>query len=282
MSGAPPTDRGVSDTVAFVLMFSVIILSVAAVSTTGIEQLTELRNQERIDSAERNMEATAAKLDKLHRQSDPFRSLVIPLNGGNVWVNTSSIEITDADTDPSGTFDSDVQGTYAVQSLEHRFSGNPTDTTIAYESGATFRTTDNSAGIPVRYEPAWRCDGDVAFVSFVELNDKDGINVAGGYNDDLVIGPNADLPGEAPIAEFNQGVRLSAELNRTATEQFQETYDAAESGTLEIDVSETGQPDEWDRYLATTGEWVEVGDYTYECTAQEAIVVSRTTIDLSA
>jgi hypothetical protein len=45
--------------VAFVLTFSIIISSVAIVSTAGLGQLTELRDSQQLQNAERSMQETA-------------------------------------------------------------------------------------------------------------------------------------------------------------------------------------------------------------------------------
>lgn len=277
--------RSVSDTVAFVLMFSIIIMSVAAVSTTGVNQLTDIRDEERVNSAERGMVATAAIFDSIHRQNDPFRTITVPLNTGHLWINETNITVNVSGTATSAGFESNVSQKYRVNSLEHRFDRNPYDVTLAYESGGAFRTTENSEGIVPRYTPSWRCDGETAIVSLVTLNDSSGINVAGGYNDDIRIGPNTDIPGETPLSDFTQGVQLAAELNETASFSEAEQF-GSDSATVTVDVSESGQPEEWSRYLSTAPGWTEntttSTPYDYDCSVDNSITVTQTTIDISA
>lgn len=270
--------RAVSDTVAFVLMFSVIIMSVGAVSIAGINELTELKDEERLTSAERNMEATAAQMDKIHRQGDPYRTFAIPLHGGNVWVQNSTMNVTANET----TLDNEIGGNYTVRSLNHQFDKNPYDVTVAYESGGSFRTSEISQGIVARYPPSWRCEDDAAIISMVRLEPDDQINIGGGYNDDFVIGPNTDIPRESPIAEFEQGLQLEAELNRTET-SF-ESISNGETVNVTVDPQYTAQPQEWQRYLGTNDEWVQNGT-RYTCTINGtndgSVMVKETVIDIS-
>ena len=266
-------NRGVSDVVSFVLIFSLVIASGAVVATAGLDQLTELRDVERVQSSERAMEAAAADIENLQGGSQAT-NLEFALNGGNVWVNESYLQV---NVSGSGIDSDSINDTYQVNSLEHRLSRGDRDVTVAYESGAVMR----SDGGTFQYGPRWRNDTETVIVTIVSLREgSDSINVAGGgFNQDDTIDPRRGVPQDAPARDPGQTVQIAAESNFTEQQQWYIPLNETQTGVVHVNVSETAYPDQWNRSLEQAG-WNSTGGYTYEAAAEETLLIRHVVIEL--
>ena len=256
-------DRGVSDLLAFVLTFSIIITGIGIVSVGAYGSLGEYADREQVDGAERGLVAGATVLDDIHREDDLRRSFTLGLSDGFVYLNESTVEVT-------------VNGTGATMSahnaLEHRFDPQGAGpVSIAYEAGGIFRS--NAVG--ARYDPSIGCSAETntAVVSLVNLTTTDSIAVSEGYSQQTVLNPNAlSLPQDAPVGVTEQTLSFDARLVGVNTT----TLDTSTNVT--IDVGDSASPTRWGEYLDETG-WNGSGS-TWECSA-ETVVVRVTTIELS-
>lgn len=73
------TDRAVSDTVGFVLVFSLMIASVSVVTVVGMDGLRDVRDAERVNNAERAFDVLANNVEDVHRRGAPSRATEIKL-----------------------------------------------------------------------------------------------------------------------------------------------------------------------------------------------------------
>jgi len=168
--------RAVSDVVAFVFVFSIIITSVGLVSAVGFSALEDFKANEQSVNAERGFESLGYNLGNIQRGHAPGRSGEIKLSGGRILVNQSStMEV----TTPSGwsrTFD---MGTL-------RYDMEARDTSVAYESGAVFRR--DRGGVYGISRPKLTCNPTegYALVSIVTLESDEGTR--GGDGTVQVIG----------------------------------------------------------------------------------------------
>jgi len=256
-------ERGISDLVAFVLMFAIIIAGVGVVSLGAFDNLAEFSDREQIESGERGLSAAAAALDNLHRQNDTRRTFSLALGGGSVYLNESRIRL--AVTGSSG-FDE----TYLVNATEHRFDRSPEDVTVAYEGGAVFR----SPGFGARYGPSIECSDDTAIVSLVRL-EADNFAISKGYDSTVTLNPRG-LPGESPVADLDETLLFSAEIvdqNRTYR-----TFPGTED--LRVDVTGSAVPEQWGDYFEGAG-WSSPSAGVYECGDVDTVLVRISTVELS-
>lgn len=255
-------DRGVSDLVAFVLTFSIIITGVGIVSVGAYGSLGEYADREQVDGAERGLVAGAAVLDDIHREDDLRRSFTLGLSGGFVYLNESTVTV-----NVSGSTMS------AHNALEHRFDPQGAGpVSIAYEAGGIFRS--NAVG--ARYEPSIGCSAETntTVVSLVNLTTTDSIAVSEGYSQQTVLNPNAlSLPQGTPVGVTEQTLSFDARLVGVNTT----TADTSQNVT--IDVGDSASPTRWGEYLDETG-WNETSSNEWNCSA-ETVVVRVTTIELS-
>jgi len=259
-------DSGASDIIAFVLMFAIIILGVGIVSLGAFGDLAEFSDREQVESGERGLAAAASTLDSLHRQDDTRRKFNIAPGEGTVFLNSSTINVNVTDSKYE-RFNMTVQ----TNSLEHLFRRSPNDVTLAYESGAVFR----SPGVRARYPPSLECVPDeTAIVSLVRLT-GDNFNIGGGESSPPPLNPRG-LPGESPVADLGQTLIFSAELQ----DRHREVAKFSDDESIRLNVSASANPQQWESYLDDQG-WDEVDDFLWECKDVDRALVRVTTIELS-
>ncbi|MFB6185036.1 MAG: hypothetical protein ABEI96_10815 [Haloarculaceae archaeon] len=260
-------DRAVADTLGFVLMFAMLITAVGLVSTVGVDQLTTLRNEEQVNSADRAMQGLASTFDDVYRRGDPHRSTKIAVSGGHLLYDTEST-LTVRTAGESG-LDVDIP----VHALQHRING----VTITYESGAVFRN-----GL-IRWTPAMTCSApghtpDVALVNVLVLTSTGTFTGASGGNR-LRVPVSGSVPHEGEVgAVSNEGsTRLGAAYRGTETVYARNT---GSDTPVTLDVGHTVDPNAWGRYLADSG-WQPVSgaDDEYRCEANH-VYVRTVTVEL--
>lgn len=72
-------ERAVSETVSFVLVFSLVIATVGIVTVAGFDQLEDRRGEERIRNAERAFDVFAANMEDISQRGAPSRATEIKL-----------------------------------------------------------------------------------------------------------------------------------------------------------------------------------------------------------
>jgi len=275
-------ERGLSDVIAFVLTFSVIILSVSAVSVLGVTQLSEVRDREQVNSAERSMVSFAKNLDDVSRQGDRVRSSELSLQDGRVDLTEANIRLRINETgNSSGNWTQTVE----TNALEHRLDKSFGDVRISYEGGSVFREDVTEDGEPrMRYRPTMRCapDEGMAVVTLVSLQGE--VSVGAG-SPTFGVGPENIPDEEAPVQDFEQAVQLAGTLDRTESEIVYVDRDGSVGKTVFLNVSETTNAEGWRGYLddGDTG-WRSTADddYGYRCSDDEldTVVVRVVTIDI--
>jgi hypothetical protein len=169
MNGKHTTDRGFSDLIGFVLMFSIIVGSVSIIYVAGFDNLEELKNTEDVQTADRAMRGVAETFEDIHRQGAPSRSLDIGVDGANLDLVDSALELRVDD----GT--TTYERTLTTQAL---VIGRESQTReVVYESGALFQVNKQNAGSIVRHRPVFSCDDDTAILSVVRLQGDLSISV---------------------------------------------------------------------------------------------------------
>jgi hypothetical protein len=277
-------DRGLSDVLAFIFTFSIIILSVSAVSVVGVDQLTEVRDREQVNSAERGMVALATTFDDLSRQDDAFRATELSLQDGRLQMDQSSLWI-DVRSNHSGeTWQTAENGprTIQVQSLQHRLDNPHGNVTIAYEAGGVFR----SDGATATYRPPIRCapEQGTAVVTITELT---GATSVGAGSPGFGVGPE-DIPQGAPVEDSEQSVRVAGQV--TGSELRYISTDPVANNTVYLNVSGMAHRGLWNRTLDSS-DWdpvshTEVGwlssaaedDYVYQCQAESGETLDRVVV----
>ncbi|WP_299233345.1 DUF7289 family protein [Natronomonas sp.] len=149
-------DRGVSDIVGYVLIFSLIIATVGVVTTVGFSTLEDRQSAERINNVERAFDVFAANVEDVYREGAPSRATELRLSGGTLrHGDVVRITVADAD-DPSRN----------VTAFARPLVYAEGDTEIVYAAGAVFRSGPDSS-VMIR-DPPFSSGGQTATLPLVE------------------------------------------------------------------------------------------------------------------
>ncbi|WP_254271727.1 DUF7289 family protein [Haloarcula marina] len=158
------SERAVSEVLSFILVFSLIVGSIALVSVSGLGTLEDAKNAEQLENAERAFDVLSDNVADLHKRGAPSRATEMSLGdaqlrtGDNVTVNVS-VYRDDGDDAPENTTVTKIRPLV--------YEGNQ-DRTLTYEAGAVFR--QNPDGGLVVSGPPLVANGDRMLVNVVALN----------------------------------------------------------------------------------------------------------------
>lgn len=140
LAGLGSDDRGVSETVGFVLVFALITSTIAVTFTVGLGGLEDAQLAERDNNVERAFDVLQDNLDDVSRDGVPSRATEIQLGGGELVLEQESTFRLNHTATPETIVE--------TGSLTYRGAGG---TRIVYENGAVFRMQGDN-GVML-YEP---------------------------------------------------------------------------------------------------------------------------------
>lgn len=232
-------DRGVSETVGFVLVFALITTTIAITFTVGLGGLEDAQLAERDNNVERAFDVLHDNFNDLSRDGVPSRATELRLGGGELAFDDES------EFRLNGTgFESPV---IEGGSLTYRGAG---DTRIVYENGAVFRM-DGDNGVMIR-EPDLLVDDTVVY-SLYGLNGP--AEPVSGDRTVLVVGERTDREVAADDRAAAENVTL--DINSTQAVVWERYYRelAAEHEQISVttdgsaDLSVTFLADRYDRFV---------------------------------
>jgi len=236
------TDRAVSEVIAFVLIFSIVITSVGLLYTAGFGSITEIQESETDRSAERAFGAMAVAFDDIQTGRGSQRAVDLELSGRTISVENSA-SLTATINGSSTTVDGAlVYGT---------------DTEIVYQGGAVIRSDGPNSQLVSR-QPRFRCTDTHAVVTLVSI---DGPSSSVSTDSSLSIVASGPNPGESTIAQSEQGVASGP-------------YD------LTLDFGSSGYETAWSRYFQDANGWSVTGS-TAECSDVNAAYVRVVPLDIT-
>ncbi|GAB7008501.1 DUF7289 family protein [Halorubrum trueperi] len=204
-------DRGVSNVVGYVLVFSLVTVTIGTVFAVGITGVEDRREAERVANVERAFDVLDDNLRDVQRYDDPSRSTELRLSGGTLSLaETTRFELY------NGSGGLVLEREY--RSLTYRNG----DTTIAYETGAWFRS-DGGAAV-MRSEPRFVAADNRTTIPLVLLI-RDG-------------DPRVDGDGTVQVA--------ASRRSNTGPD-----YAADDEGPFELRI-ESDYADAWERYFDRT------------------------------
>lgn len=207
-------DRGVSETISFVLVFALIIGTVGSVYALGYGGLQEVRDAERVNNAERAFDVLAANMEDIVRRGAPSRGTEIQLAeaslgpGEPTYINVSG-------TDGTTSF---TTGNTTIEPVVYEAE----NTQIRYVAGAVIRVQTN--GVSMLREPLMVLSADNVVIPLVQLNVEE--QTVGGSQTVLV--------------------RAESQLRRVLVSENDGSY------TVTVNVTSPAN-DAWYRYLEDQG-----------------------------
>lgn len=169
-------DRGVSEIIGFVIVFSLVLGTIAVVYTGGFGGLSDARDVEQVNNAERAFEVLATSYEKMARGKAPHRATEIKLSGSQLVLG----ELMPASVNNS----SDDRVAEMPQHRPIRFEA-PGGSRIVLEHGAVIRVDDGAA--TMQREPDFILDENRTVIRHIELaNIQTGSQNLGGDRTVLV------------------------------------------------------------------------------------------------
>ena len=162
-------DRGQSELVGFLLVFSVVVLTIALVGVTGFVGLEDAKDYQRSTNAEQAFTGFADSVDDVVRAGAPSRSTEIQIADGRLSLGTAETRIRIETPDENSTT---VNVTTEPVGYE---SG--TGTTITYRSGGLVRR-DGDAAVMIR-EPDFVLSDERVVLPVVQTTQSGGGPVGG-------------------------------------------------------------------------------------------------------
>lgn len=130
-------DRGVSEVIGFVLIFSLITLSVGTVYVVGFGGLQDARDTEQLRNVERAFDVLADNIDDIAVNGAPNRATEFRLYEADITVGEPT-DFTVSVTDDSGT-----TSNYSVNAYPIVYEAQTSPTTIRYLNSAVIRQDRN-------------------------------------------------------------------------------------------------------------------------------------------
>ncbi|SDQ47257.1 DUF7289 family protein [Natronobacterium texcoconense] len=252
-------DRGVSEVVAFVLVFGIILTSVALLSVTGFQAMDDYQEVEQLANAERAMDALTENFnDVLRYDGIDQRYGELTLREGTMTAGSSGTVVNvSVDGDPIGADEpfsrSADNGRFDVGEFAYEYESE----TVAYEGGGLVRASDG--GSVLLSEPLLECraDSETAVVTLAVVDSTD------------------------------RSIRSHTGLGVTMTETDRHTRLVDVDDSVAIAVDETEYERAWEGAL-TAGGWeaTEHGGYDPDedvigvCTDAEEVVVTVVEVDV--
>lgn len=167
--------RGVSDVIGFVLIFSLVTATVAVVSVSGFAALENVREAEKINSAERGFDVLADNVEDVYDGGVPSRATELSLKGAQLKTAPAiTVNVTARNTTTSDNIT--VSRTVRPIVWTDPASGG---TELVYSLGAVLRA-HRDGGIVVT-EPPLRLESNRSVVRIVETT-TDRTQAVGGSN----------------------------------------------------------------------------------------------------
>ena len=158
--------RGVSEVLGYVLVFSLVISTVAIVSVSGLATLDDVKRGEQLDNGERAFDILADNVADVYRRGSPSRGTEVSVEEATLYTGEpTTVNVT-------------VDGTYVLNRTSTPIVyRNERDQRLVYNMGAVFRT-NSDAGLLVR-EPHHVIRNGRLLLNMVVLSDSNRTSVGG-------------------------------------------------------------------------------------------------------
>lgn len=159
------TRRAVSQVVSFVLVFSLVATTVGIVSVVGFDGLSDRRDAERVDNAERAFDVLADNVEDVYADGAPSRATEVKLDSAELRTGGITSVKVDFPDDTLGPFDTTLRPIV--------FEPNGRNSSIVYEAGAIIRVDDGHA-VMLR-EPPLQLRQDRSVLPLVATGGNDAV-----------------------------------------------------------------------------------------------------------
>lgn len=163
-------DRAVSEVVGFILVFSLVLITIALVYTSGMGGLTDARDAEQMNNAERAFDVLAYNFEKMVRGEAPHRATEVKLADSTLAMEANTqIRVKNESGDTITNMTQHQPISYEVGSGSQ----------VVYEHGAVIRVDDGHA--TMKRNPDLLFANDRLVFRYIEAGDfgGDGQRISG-------------------------------------------------------------------------------------------------------
>lgn len=217
----PGRDRGQSELVGFLLVFSVVILTIALVGITGFVGLDGAKEHQRTTNAEQAFTGFADSVDDVVRAGAPSRSTEIRIADGRLSLATAETRIR------IETADGNVE--HANVTTEPVVYDSGTGTTITYRSGGLVRR-DGDAAVMLR-DPTFVLTNDTVILPVVETTQAGGGPVGGTSAVDV----RTTHAGTDVIVQDRPITSITLNLTSPNAEAWERYFEAADGPVTNVE-----------------------------------------------
>jgi hypothetical protein len=204
------TDRAVSEALSFVLVFSIVTLTVGIVYVGGFASLQDARDAERFENAERAFDVLADNLEDTYRDGAPSRATELKLADASIGFGS--------ETEVSVAVDGDPPVSVALDPIVYDAG---TGRTLAYENGAVVRSEGDTAFMIEDPEMVFDADEDLVVVPIVQTRPTGDTSSLSGQSTVLV---RTQLMKNGLLSQYDSGPH-SVELDVTTTPARAEAWE---------------------------------------------------------
>lgn len=253
------TDRGISQSLGFVLILGVIVVSIGVVAIVGFDQLETFREGQELQNAERSLLLVKENVDEIQDGRALARSGDLDLDRGRmdlIPAAESRIRIqVEGTTGPSKGYNE----TLVMSGVRYQLGG----ATVGYESGAVFRSGEQSDAA-MQATPSFVCTADRALLAVVTVDGERKRQISGGT---------------AALTVERNATSVEFPLNRTGVN----STEGRANVTVEV-VDSPFKPG-WERYFSDHEDWQGRGGGEYVCSPSgdgvSSVQVVRTRVNVS-
>ncbi|MFB6146826.1 MAG: hypothetical protein ABEJ08_03990 [Halobacteriaceae archaeon] len=247
------SERGQTETIGFVLVFTLIMLSVGAVYLTGFSGLQASRDAEQVNNVERAFDVLADNLAEIYRNGAPSRATELRVPGGSIGFGGSTT-VTVAVENTMNASDN----TTVVASADPVVYESQGGAKIVYAQGAVFR--ERSGGSVMLSSPDWLIDQDRSVLPLVVTYASGNQTSMAGSGSILVVA-NRETRRVAGVFRTNDSAsaRVAVTVDSDRADAWKQYFE--DEGLTAVDADATD------------------GTVTYRFTT-DAVYVSRTDIGM--
>jgi hypothetical protein len=224
-------DRAVSEVLGFILVFSLIVTTTSFVYVSGISELEDRRDVERVDNAERAFDVLADNLEDIYKQDAPSRATEIKLADAQIALGQETVvRVTVTNLDSSNP--KRERSTNDLRPIVY----SSAESSVIYENGAVFRRDGSSAVMkrkPALVSTGEHAGDETAVVSLVETRKAGAVSV-GGTTTTLIQAEQVDTVTTAYVDPADQySVKLSISTSPERASEWQEYLEKSTGGTAD-------------------------------------------------
>jgi len=232
-------DRAVSEVLGFILVFSLIVTTTSFVYVSGISELEDRRDVERVDNADRAFDVLADNLEDIYKQDAPSRATEIKLADAQIALGQETVvRVTVTNLDSSNP--KRERSTNDLRPIVY----SSAESSVIYENGAVFRRDGSSAVMkrkPALVSTGEHAGDETAVVSLVETRKAGAVSV-GGTTTTLIQAEQVDTVTTAYVDPTKDGasnpadqysVKLSISTSPERASEWQEYLEKSTGGTAD-------------------------------------------------